>query len=400
MQAPNSAQRIADNRPCVVFLTNVLAPGRQMMHVRLRAEVPECEIVTGLLFETNNIAWPAPPLESVGGFMLGPNERTGHNAAVIWRGFGKGMRFVRELRRRKARAVIINGYIYTECWFALAYAKLAGIPALVASDSNVAADGDLKGFRGFLKRTVVGSFVRLCDGVLVFGTQGAKYYARYGASADSTFIMPFATYPALRTPLPPAELAALRAKFGFAANRKRILCSGRFVSYKRFHCAVDAFIAVADKRPDWDLVLAGDGPDRAALEARVPAHLRSRVFWLGMITDPDLVMNLYHDVHLLLHLASLEPWGMIVQEAAAANLPMIVSDVTGAAPDLVENGKNGFMVPVDNAEAAREALLNVTDPMQYPQFVEHAKQTWVQWNEKSDCVKGFRAAMTKIGVLK
>jgi glycosyltransferase involved in cell wall biosynthesis len=54
-----------------------------------------------------------------------------------------------------------------------------------------------------------------------------------------------------------------------------------------------------------------------------------------------------------------ETWGMAMQEAAAAGLPLIATEAPGAAYDLIEQGVNGYRVPVENVGALRESLIRV-----------------------------------------
>jgi glycosyltransferase involved in cell wall biosynthesis len=54
-----------------------------------------------------------------------------------------------------------------------------------------------------------------------------------------------------------------------------------------------------------------------------------------------------------------ETWGMAMQEAAAAGLPLVATEAPGAGWDLIEEGVNGYRVPVENVEALREALRRV-----------------------------------------
>jgi glycosyltransferase involved in cell wall biosynthesis len=51
-----------------------------------------------------------------------------------------------------------------------------------------------------------------------------------------------------------------------------------------------------------------------------------------------------------------ETWGVVVNEAAASGLPLVLSDRVGAARDLVRDGENGFVVPADDVRAAADAL--------------------------------------------
>ncbi|MFO0858894.1 MAG: glycosyltransferase family 4 protein [Phycisphaerales bacterium] len=389
-----------DTRPCVAILVNSIAPSRFHLHTRLATALPQYRFLTPILFEVNNIAWPLPPMDHFGGAVLGKGEKLPAKGSLglAWKGFKKGFRLLQLLRQERVRAIVINGYMYSECWMTLAYAKLRGIPVFLAGDSNAATDITRKGLRGLIKKIVVGTFVRSCAGVMPVGSLGVHYFEKYGAKTHRSFVVTFETDPKLREPLSQERLSALRSRFGFDEGRRRILCSGRFVDVKRFHDAIDAFIAIADQRPDLDLVMAGDGPDRAALEARVPSHLRSRVIWLGMITDPDVVMDLYKGVHLLLHPSGYEPWGMVVQEAAAAGLPVIATGVTGASVDIIREGENGFIVPAGDVKAMSKAILAITDNAKYPEFVRCAKLSTERWHESYESVRGFKAALDFAGV--
>jgi glycosyltransferase involved in cell wall biosynthesis len=51
-----------------------------------------------------------------------------------------------------------------------------------------------------------------------------------------------------------------------------------------------------------------------------------------------------------------EPWGMVLNEAAAAGLPLVATDAAGAAHELIDEGQNGFMVPAGDEGALAGAL--------------------------------------------
>jgi len=367
----------------------------------LASSVQQVRLLTPILYKTNNIGWRLSSMDHFGGVVLGKDEAmpAGNSPGQFAKGLVKGVRLLRLLHRHRVRAVVINGYMYPECWMALAYARLRGVPAFLAADSNALADAPRSGLRSSLKPLLVRWFVRACHGVMPVGSLGEKYFERYGSKPGRTFVVTFETDPSLCVTSTAQDIVATRASTGFAQGRKRVLCSGRFESYKRFSDAIDAFIAIAPQRPDWDLVMAGDGTQRAMLEARVPESLRSRVNWLGMITDLRRAMQLYSDVHLLLHPSGHEPWGMVVQEAASSGIPMIASNVTGAAIDIIRHGENGFLFPVGDIKAIERALLTVTDTGQYERFAAHAKDSLAHWHEKYESTRGFLAAMRSASVI-
>src|SRR6185503_17867362 len=54
-----------------------------------------------------------------------------------------------------------------------------------------------------------------------------------------------------------------------------------------------------------------------------------------------------------------EPWGMVLNEAAAAGLPLVATEAAGGGYDLIEQGVNGYRVPVDDPAALADALRKV-----------------------------------------
>jgi glycosyltransferase involved in cell wall biosynthesis len=70
----------------------------------------------------------------------------------------------------------------------------------------------------------------------------------------------------------------------------------------------------------------------------------------------DHVVEAYVAADVFALLSRHEPWGVVVNEAAACGLPLVLSDRVGAAPDLLRNGENGFLVRVDDADGAAEAF--------------------------------------------
>jgi glycosyltransferase involved in cell wall biosynthesis len=115
-------------------------------------------------------------------------------------------------------------------------------------------------------------------------------------------------------------------------------------------------LARAQERVDAPLRLlfVGSGPERASLEQQA-ARAGVEATFVGHLDGDDLLdAYLAGDVFALL--SRREPWGVVVNEAAACGLPLVLSDHVGAAYDLVEEGRNGVIVPVEDAEAPAEAI--------------------------------------------
>lgn len=134
-----------------------------------------------------------------------------------------------------------------------------------------------------------------------------------------------------------------------------VLFSGQLIERKGVDLLVDAFLRVAATTPDLRLLLLGNGPEKAALAARVPENVRERVVFLGH-KDPADLPDVFANADIFCLPSRHDGWGVVVNEALGAGLPIVVSDRVGAGRDLVEPGVNGFVTPSNDAVALAEAL--------------------------------------------
>jgi glycosyltransferase involved in cell wall biosynthesis len=104
--------------------------------------------------------------------------------------------------------------------------------------------------------------------------------------------------------------------------------------------------------------IVGEGPERATLETLIcELNLASRVQLTGFKRTEDVVQRL-HESDLFVLSSLSEGFPVVLMEAAAARLPILATRIT-AVPDIVEEGVNGLLVPPDDVEALREALLSL-----------------------------------------
>jgi glycosyltransferase involved in cell wall biosynthesis len=134
------------------------------------------------------------------------------------------------------------------------------------------------------------------------------------------------------------------------------LASCRFIAKKNLARLIDAFASYRATVGEgaWDLVLIGDGALRAELEAQAASlGLAGAVRFMGFRQYDDLPA-FYGLAGGFVHVSTVEQWGLVVNEAMAAGLPVIVSQACGCAEDLVEQGVNGWTIdPLDDADIAR-----------------------------------------------
>lgn len=170
-------------------------------------------------------------------------------------------------------------------------------------------------------------------------------------------------YPALKwvavipNPLP-NELVELQPRIprGAPSNGRRVLLSvGRLSIEKRTGKIIDAFAQVADRHPDWDLHLVGDGPLRETLLQQIDdCGLQiGRVQLLGRSHEPWKLMR---DADAFVLASAYEGFPNALLEAVALGLPSISTDCNSGPREISDNGSVVCLVPTDDHKALVEAL--------------------------------------------
>lgn len=132
------------------------------------------------------------------------------------------------------------------------------------------------------------------------------------------------------------------------------LFSGSLIRRKGVDLLAVAFARLAAEQPGVRLRFLGEGVLRTELEQRL-RPLAERVEFVGFRDWDDLPAE-YSKGDVLCVPSRYDGWGMIVPEGLAAGLPVIATERTGAALDLVEPGRNGWLIPAEDAESLYRAL--------------------------------------------
>ena len=158
------------------------------------------------------------------------------------------------------------------------------------------------------------------------------------------------------------DAAALRLKHKLP--ERHFLASARFIPKKnlsRLARAFAAYRAAAGPEP-WDLVLLGDGPEKPGLVKLIDElKIGAAVHLPGFKAIAELPIY-YGLAGAFVHASTTEQWGLVVNEAMAAALPVIVSRTCGCAPDLVIDGVTGLTFEPYDEAALTQAMQAVAAP--------------------------------------
>jgi glycosyltransferase involved in cell wall biosynthesis len=310
--------------PAVVFLVQRIGPYH---HARLSAFAARATIsLTVVEFRPHDEVYEWSPVPTEGGYL----RIQAHSRYDL----------CRILDELGAEVVVCTGYSDPEVHHAVAWALNRGIPLVTCSDSTFQAEPRLW-LREAFKRRVVAAF----DSALVAGRRAQDYIGTLGIREDRCFkpwdVVDNAHFER-GADLTRANADAARQKLGLP--RHYFLCVARFLWMKNLATLIDAFALYSQRvgHGAWSLVLSGSGPLEAELRAQASkAGVADRVYFPGFLQYEDLPAC-YGLAGTLVLPSTSDTWGLVVNEAMAAGLPVLVSSLCGCAPDLVREGDNGF----------------------------------------------------------
>lgn len=182
---------------------------------------------------------------------------------------------------------------------------------------------------------------------------------------------------------PEARLAA-RVILGLAPDAVLIGSVGRLVALKHHRLLLELMPALAAACPTVELVLLGDGPLRAELEALADSlSIRGRVHFLGARDDVAQLLPAL-DVFALPSLT--EGLSIALLEACATGLA-IVATAVGGNPEIVTDGRTGLLVPPDDREAMRNALEALLNDDALRARLGSAARDWVRANASIEAMR-------------
>jgi glycosyltransferase involved in cell wall biosynthesis len=296
-------------------------------------------------------------------------------------------------------ALWVHGYATVNAMHGILAAKALGIPVLLRAESWL-GDRGRSAARLALKRAMFAGLRPLVDGVLPIGTLNAEYWRTYFGDEVAQFPMPYAVdndYFARRAREAEAGRASLQAELGLDPARRVILFASKLQTRKHCDHLIEAYRRLsrgAGEEPWPVLVIVGDGEERAALERQAEATGFGSIRFCGFRNQSE--MPRFFDLATVFVLPSQhEPWGLIVNEVMNAARPAIVSDDVGCAPDLIEDGVNGCIVPVGDVDALAGALERVLEPGVAEAMGQRAFERIQRWSFEED-VQGLRQALEHV----
>lgn len=344
-------------------------------HARLRALGTRCELTAIELSAVDNTyAW-APVAGSVG-----------FSRVTLFRDADVEDKTTEEVRHAlwhtldeyRPQAVALPGWGNKPSLLALEWCRQNDIPAIMLSASTAVDDIRLP-WKEWAKSQIVSQ----CGSGLVGGRRHVDYLVQLSMARERIFVgydVIDNNYFSRGAALTRGRAEALRVDH--ALPSKYFLNSSRFVEKKNLPKLIEAYAkyrALAGKGA-WHLVVIGDGPLRPQLEEQIGRlGLNSHVHLLGFKQYDELPIY-YGLAEAYIQPSTTEQWGLVVNEAMACGLPVLVSDRCGCAPDLVRQGVNGYVFDSFDVDGLAELMTKLSaDEKVLAEMGEASREIIAHW---------------------
>lgn len=265
-----------------------------------------------------------------------------------------------EIWRGKFDLFVVQGWGWKCMMQAYLACKASKTPVAVRSDSQLprGVGQPAAGWKRALKRICYPWFIRGYDLCLPYGQRSADYLRQFGGR--NVQIIPHAVDHAFferQARQLERRREELRESLGIPAGAVCFLFCGKFEKKKRPEdvlLALDILVRELG-REAVHLLLVGSGV--LELEMRGLAERKELpVRFAGFLNQGEIVRAYVAADVLVLPSDFRETWGLVVNEAMACGLPVVVSDSCGCVPELVRDGETGFSFPVGDVERLADTL--------------------------------------------
>lgn len=258
------------------------------------------------------------------------------------------------LRAHRVDIVVVGGGMLAfGTWLAC---KRLGIPMVLWSDATPDSDA-INDYR--LRRAVMRWLVSQAAAFIASSSRTVDYFTELGAERELIRVSLLGVDDAaFRRALVRSRPDRLAKRDALGARGVTFLYAGQLIPRKGVRELMAAWEALPEAGPVRTLLVAGDGPLMPLV--RDWSGERSDVVVLGYLQESNLV-DAYAAADAFCLPSRQEPFGVVFVEAVLAGLPVVATDVVGAAGDVLIDGQNAILVPPAESEALRLALLAVLD---------------------------------------
>jgi glycosyltransferase involved in cell wall biosynthesis len=287
------------------------------------------------------------------------------------------------------QTIICGGYNYIASWEALWWTQRHQAELVLWSESN---SQDARRGKAWVER-LKAFFIARCERFVVPGKTSGEYLESLGSAQKDILIAPNAVDNVwFKTQSDEIRHRAAEFRESLGLPPRYVLFAGRLVPQKGVFDLLDAYAKLgSNTRSQIGLVFAGDGVCRAELEQRAKRISPGLICFPGFAHRENLA-GLYALAEAFILPTHTDPWGLVVNEAMACGLPIIVSSVAGCSADLVKDGWNGYVVPPGDSDRLSAAMNSLVRQPDLRERMGARSAEWIQNYSPQACANGLAEA--------
>jgi glycosyltransferase involved in cell wall biosynthesis len=300
----------------------------------------------------------------------------------------------RELRSGRYDVLWLHGHNYAVNLVALMAAKTVGMPVMMRGETHLGLP--CTGVKSVLRRPLMGALYRLCDRLLAIGSANAAFYRAMGVPEQKIFLVPYSVdndrFVASANLTKDAK-AEVRRRYNVPTDRPSVLYAAKFTRRKRPGDFLEAArrLRTETNRP-FTVVMVGSGELEQELRGFCAAHALDNVVFTGFVNQSDLPA-LYAASDIFVLPSEHEPWGLTVNEAMCASIPVVVAREVGCVPDLVHDGVNGYTPATGDVDGLARTLRRLIEDEDLRRRQGQASLARVRQWGYGQCLEGIRSAL-------
>jgi len=300
------------------------------------------------------------------------------------------------IHRGRFDALVIHGHNLAAHHVALAAAKASGTPVLARAETHRLLQRPR--WKEQVRTPLLRTWYKAFDGFLAIGARNSDYYRHMGVAQDRIFLAPYVVenerfFEAARGAA--TRRAATRARLGLSGDAPAILYAAKFDRRKRPDDLVRAVRKLQSDGGAAQLVMVGSGLMDAELKALVTELDVRDVVFPGFINQRELP-DVYAACDVFVLPSDNEPWGLAVNEAMCAGLPIVLSDEIGCAADLVTTRDNGWRFAAGDVSALAQALSVIVSDDALRARMGAASRARISTWSYAECAAGLRRAVETV----
>src|SRR5262249_6706380 len=295
-------------------------------------------------------------------------------------------------------AIVVHGHTPAAALIAMAAARWAGLPVFARGETHLGLSrGSLK---RLARRPLMRVFYQRLSGALAIGSANAAFYRAMGVPEERIFSMPYTVDNARFTEgsrLSDVQRKKVRAELGVADIDPIVLYAAKLQARKHPDDLLRAARRLQNRGIRFHVVMVGSG-EMAAELVNLSTRLGLENMHFHGFANQSVLPQIYGAADVFVLPSENEPWGLAVNEAMCAGLPIVAAAEIGCAADLIRPGVNGQTFAAGDVEGLARALHPVLADAETRRRMGGASRDIISRWSYAECAAGLHDALIGCGL--